>query len=595
MKPGVFNMSKTKSRTYFLAVFLIVYLALTYLARIYNDVPNGSWQSEIYNDKAGYYVYLPATFIYGYHYSDELEKVREKLSGFKYSDGKLFIKYPMGVALLVLPFFLITHLIALAGAGPADGFSGIYYEMTYFASVFYFLLGALILFRFLRRKFSLQISMMTLATIMFGTNAYYYALREPLFSHIYSFFLFSLLLLLTDNLWSKPGTKKLCLTAIVSGLIFLVRPSNIIFLPVLLFLGLSSFKDLVNRLKFIIKPVNLLSFILLFIIILLPQIIYWKFLSGNFLFYSYQDEEFKYWKNPMVLEVLFSPVNGLLLYSPAYLLVLFGLILMIIRKEADRWLIPAVTLLLLHMVSSWHSFHFGCSFGQRSFVEYLALFSIPLAFLLKWLFKTLNPVILILTSILIAYLIYVNISISSIYPKCHLGGLWEWQPYRYYYYQAKIFPVYQQRMVKTWFDDFENTKQYNFSTNQRVKFSRAYSGEFVSGIADSAIYSDNFSLDLKTLKPGILLDVEVKLRCYFNGPPGKALIVCSLENEKGIFFYKTLPIHEVSGIMQNNWNKINRTFKMENNPTKGKIKVYVWKQEGNDLYLDDFRIKISSY
>ena len=330
--PGLTNLSPGKSRLYFIAGSLVVYAALTFLASKYNSAPHGDWQSEIHNDKAGYYIYLPATFIHGYYYSDDLEAVRAKLSGFKFSDGKLFCKYPMGVALLVLPFFLVAHLLALAGAGPADGFSGVYYEMTYFASVFYLLLGIIILYKFLIRRFSQQISIITLLTIIFATNAYYYALREPLFSHIYSFFLFSLLLLLTDNLWTNPGTKKFCMAAVVSGLIFLVRPANILFLAILPFLGLASFKDLQNRLRFIFKPINLVSYILLFIIVILPQLIYWRFISGSFLFYSYENEGFIYWNSPKIIGVLFSPNNGLLLYSPAYLLIFTGLLVLIIRK-----------------------------------------------------------------------------------------------------------------------------------------------------------------------------------------------------------------------------------------------------------------------
>jgi hypothetical protein len=431
---------------------------------------------------------------------------------------------------------------------------------------------------------------------MCATNAFYYALREPLFSHIFSFFLFTLLLRLTENLWSNPDTKKFCLAAIVAGLIFLVRPSNIIFLAILLFLGISSYQDLVQRLRFIFKPLNLLSFIIIFIIVISPQLIYWKFLSGSFLFYSYENEGFIHWNDPKIFEVLFAANNGLLIYSPAYLLAFAGLFVMIFRKEPDRWLLPAITLVFLYMVSSWHSWNYGCSFGQRSFIDYLPLFGIPMASLLNWIFKQFYPVVMTLVMAVILYLMYVNISLSSVYPKCFVGDFWEYRVYWYHYYRAKVFPVYQQRDVHTWFDDFEEGKSGIFSRKRAREFQGAYSGKFVSAINQPTEYSDSFILDLDTLQPaGTLLETEVNLRYYFPGPPGKTVIVCSLEDTTGVFFYKTYPVYEDERIKPETWRDVKARFTMQANPTRGVMKVYAWRMEGSSVYLDDIQVRISSF
>jgi len=590
------NVNIRQSRIFFIAGFLAVYCVLVFLASRYNDAPIGHWQSEIHNDKAGYYVYLPATFIHGFHYSDDLEEVRAKLSGFKFIDGKLYTKYPMGVAVLVLPFFLVAHLAALSGAGPADGFSAVYYEMTYFASVFYFMLGVLFLFKFLRKRFTMQTTLITLALVVLATNAYYYGLRDPLFSHIYSFFLFSLLLWLAEILWEKPTTKKFLLAAVVSGMIFLVRPLNIIFLPVLLFLGLSSFGDFKNRLRFIFRPVNFAGFILLFFLVILPQLLYWRFLSGSLFFYSYGDEGFIYWNSPKVKEVLFSPNNGLLLYSPAYLLMFAGMVVMIFRREADRWVVPAIILLLGYMVSSWHSFHFGCGFGQRSFVDFLPLMAIPAASLVRWLSGIARPVFLTFLIVITAYLVYVSLSISTIYPKCYVKGFWDWEAYWYYYYEAKVFPVYQQRDIHTWQEDFEDQDSKLFSRRHTVESASALGGRFVEEISQATEYSDSFMIDLDTLvPPGILLNTEIRLNYNFTGPPGKVLVVCSLEKNKEIFFYKTFSLHEEPGIVPGQWRKARARFHMMALPTTGLMKIYLWKMEGDGVLIDDIRVTISSY
>jgi hypothetical protein len=502
----------------------------------------------------------------------------------------------MGVAVMVLPFFLVAHLAALAGAGPADGFSKVYYEMTYFASVFYFLLGVLFLFKFLRKRFTLQTTLVTTTLVVLATNAYYYALREPLFSHIYSFFLFSLFLWLTEILWQNPTTKKFLLAAVVAGMIFLVRPLNVIFLPVLLFLGLSSSGDFKARLRFIFRPLNVAGFILLFFLVILPQLLYWRYLSGSMFFYSYGDEGFIYWNSPKVKEVLFSPNNGLVLYSPAYLLMFAGMVVMIIRKEADRWLVPAIILLLGYMVSSWHSFHFGCSFGQRSFVDFLPLLAIPAASLVRWLSGIARPVFFTFLIVLTAYLVYVNISISTVYPKCFVKGFWDWEAYWYYYYDARVFPVYQQREVHRWNEDFEDPDSKMFSRRHTAESLSARSGRFVEEIGQATEYSDSFMIDLDTLAPqGILLNTEVRLSYQFTGTPGKVLVVCSMEKNNEIFFYKTFPLHEEPGIVPGEWRQAKARFYMMAQPTSGLMKIYLWKMEGAGLLVDDIRVTMTSY
>lgn len=62
------------------------------------------------------------------------------------------------------------------------------------------------------------------------------------------------------------------------------------------------------------------------ILVWLPQMMYWHYLSGQWFFWSYSDESFRYWKEPKLFRVLFDAWNGWILYSPLVVIPLMYLI-----------------------------------------------------------------------------------------------------------------------------------------------------------------------------------------------------------------------------------------------------------------------------
>ena len=67
------------------------------------------------------------------------------------------------------------------------------------------------------------------------------------------------------------------------------------------------------------------------VLMLLPQLLYWNYLNGSWVTYSYGNEGFN-WLNPKLLNTWFSPNNGLFLYTPFYFLILLTLGIMIKTK-----------------------------------------------------------------------------------------------------------------------------------------------------------------------------------------------------------------------------------------------------------------------
>ena len=197
---------------------------------------SANWEKEIYADKSGYYVYLPALFIYHFDPQKFPQGIVEKTgNGFAFENGKIKSKYSYGVSLLLAPFFITTHLIAKVFDLSPDGFSTIYEKMINVAAVFYLIIGLIFLFRFLKYYFKEKIIIIGLMFLLFGTNLLYYSVDETGMSQVYSFALFSILLYNFKKFTLDPDKKKqyryFIIASVSTALILLVRNINAVFLP----------------------------------------------------------------------------------------------------------------------------------------------------------------------------------------------------------------------------------------------------------------------------------------------------------------------------------------------------------------------------
>jgi hypothetical protein len=143
--------------------------------------------------------------------------------------------------------------------------------------------------------------------------------------------------------------------------------------------------------------------LLIFIVPLLLQAGIYKIQTGSFWIYSYGDERFDF-SNPHMLEILFSYRKGLFVYTPLWFVSLAGLFFIWKKSilSAASWVI--FFLILTYVLSSWHQWFYGGSFGARAFIEYYVLFSILLGVFLENVTSKLTRSILIsIITILIVY------------------------------------------------------------------------------------------------------------------------------------------------------------------------------------------------
>lgn len=393
-----------------------------------------NYHSEIWGDKAGYYIYLPALFIYSFN-ADRFPESMDSLTGNGFSldleKNRVVTKYPAGVAMLMSPFFLTTHLLTEFLDAEPNGFSAPYHRMIDVAAVVYLIAGMVLLYRFLRKHFSCQITLLTLSILLLGTNIYYYAVDETGMSHVYSFFLFSLYLFLSQRLSSSPHPPAGIIIAIgaTAALIIAVRPVNVIFLPLILFLDACSTKEVWYRFQHLFCWKHTLILITVGFIILLPQFLYWHSAFGKWIYYTYQGEGFTNLGRPQIIPYLFSTNNGLLLYNPVALFGFSGIVLMILNKDKNAWMVLTIIIATLYLFSSWWLWNFGCGYGNRSYVEYFTILGLPFGYQMKAILQHPRKIGRWIWGGIILLLVLVNLKMIYTWDGCWYGGTWDWKQF----------------------------------------------------------------------------------------------------------------------------------------------------------------------
>lgn len=344
-------------------------------------------------DVFGYYLYLPLSFI---HHNLDLHDVA-MLKGlvtkyqssstlyqaYETQNGHWVLRYPMGLAILYLPFFLAGHVVALCSSYTADGFSMPYQFAILTAGVFYSILGLYVLRINLKRYFNDRIVAIGILCITFGTNYLWHVgfHGSNAMSHNYLFSLYALLIHFTIRLYDRFDYRRMTFVAIISALILLCRPSELVCLLIPALWGINSTEGLKSRFALWFGNIRVLFLgALLMFIIGSFQLIYWKWITGSFLFYSYGDnpgEGFQFLE-PKLWEVLFSYRKGWLLYTPLMILAILGLLIAIKKRLEFGTAVLLYFALNLFIVASWSCWWYAESFSQRALVQSYAVLAFPL-------------------------------------------------------------------------------------------------------------------------------------------------------------------------------------------------------------------------
>ncbi len=362
------------------------------LAALYTDFNTKQWEKPtkiIEWDVISYYAYLPAYFIY----RDVTLKFKDNYTGNhkfvfwgkKLSNGNYLIKTTMGLSFMYAPFFFVANEVAGHYGYDPGGYSIPYRFAIVMAALFYLFLGLMFLARVLRVYFSKTVTALTILSIGLGTNLFWYSTMEPGMSHVYSFALVSVFLYLTI-LWHRRSTQlRAVFLGLVIGLLTLIRPVNILIVLFFLFYDVKSGQDFKNKyLLYRHKFPHLILMVVFGFLMLLPQLLYWKTVTGQWLYYSYGKEGF-FFLHPQLINVLFSFRKGWFVYTPIMIFAVAGIYFLFKKYKQLFMAVLLLLLLYLYVVSSWWSWWYGGSLGQRELIDIYPVMAFPLAAAMSWI------------------------------------------------------------------------------------------------------------------------------------------------------------------------------------------------------------------
>ncbi|MBL7767221.1 MAG: hypothetical protein JNJ58_14070 [Chitinophagaceae bacterium] len=387
-------------------------------------------------DVFGYHNYLPALLIYqDFRHMAFIDSIDAKYkptgdSQPKYGlyqhpvTGYYYNQYPCGTALLQSPFFLIAHAFNLySGQDPPDGYSAPYQHANVLATIFYACMGLFILILFLRPYCKPIPIFITLLILGFGTNLYTYTAIDSGYSHPYAFFLFSCVLLLTQRFYQQPKLINSLGLGLILGLVTITRPIDIIVVLIPLFWWRPK-ENQQNKFQFLWAHKQYILLALLgFVIGIFPQLAYWKYVSGNWILYSYSENDYFEFVRNRTLHGLFSFRKGWFIYTPLITLGFIGMFLLRRSKALSFYQLPfwVFFIPMIYMVFSWHNWFYGWSFGARAMIDTLPVLALPMAISVQWIFEQ-RVWKIVISNVGILFLITLNLFQSWQYHRGILHG-----------------------------------------------------------------------------------------------------------------------------------------------------------------------------
>jgi len=385
-----------------------------------NRLPAGP--HVVKGDGEGYYAYLTAyvvdhdpTFRTLVHRRFE-DGGLLGLSGLSYQPrtGRYLDKYPPGVAVMTLPFFLAGHGLARLEGQQADGYSRTEQVAAGLAAISWAVAGMVALRCLLLRWFTDKVTAATLVLLGTGTGLLHYTAFDSSYSHAFSFAAISLTLLTVTRWFEQPRYWRRALAlGSAFGLVIGTRPANLLAVIPIAAYGIVSWPTLKARGQLVRRHRRrLLVAAATSSVLPVATLLAWRAATGRVLLFSYrQDEQFRFLHPHWQVLYSFHP-HGLLPYAPILLLALAGMVPLWRHHRNWFWPIAAALCADTYLLASWSAWPLGDGFGQRGYVDIDSLFALPLAALLtaawhhRWRWATGTFAALAVTTTLLGTLAY---------------------------------------------------------------------------------------------------------------------------------------------------------------------------------------------
>lgn len=560
-------------------------------------------------DVSGYYLYLPATFIYkDLKQLDFYPSILEQYAptpdfqqAFPHeASGSYVLKYSAGQAIAYLPFFLVAHAYASnSDQYQADGYSFPYQLAIGIGSLVIAFVGLFFLRKILKVYFRDEIVAITLFLIAIGTNYLEYSAITGAMTHNYLFTLYTLLIWGSIRIYRRPTYWKAAGIGICIGLAALTRPTEIIAVLIPLLWGITSIQ---KRFTFL-KQHWLKLLVAAFICGLIGsiQLFYWKYVTGEWLVYSYEEQGFS-WFNPHILDCTIRFRAGWLIYTPMMIFSLLGFYWLYLKERSIFWATLLFSLLFMYIAFAWDIWWYGGSLGQRAMIQCYPILAFPFAAFWEWVLKK-QWRSWIISGITIFFLSY-NLWLHH---QAHLGGLLKagfmTEAYFWEIFMKFDVPIEARKYLDT--NEKLRSEPQGMQTVRTVAFDKdEIDATFLS---DQFKQSEPFALRLDQTRqesPAVVLQQEdlpadatwLRAEAAFFTPSKEwdtwrmTNFTVRFLNGKQVVKQKLIRIQRI--LSQNQWKRIWVDVELSEKPFTH-IEVTFWNAESTKaIFIDDLEIKV---
>ncbi|MBN2215647.1 MAG: hypothetical protein JW723_15565 [Bacteroidales bacterium] len=579
--------------------------------------------NELCWDVFGYYLYLPATIIHHDPLLKDISWVHQVMSELPIS-GTLYqlnrgpdnttYFFLMGMSILYSPFFFTGHIIALLTNFSPDGFSLPYQYSIALGLLIYTLLGLILLRKILLQFFNDWTTALVIMIIVIGTNYIHFVTYKNLDTANSLFFLLAVTTWFTIRWHQTFKLKYLIIISISVALTTLAKPSEIFCILIPVLWGIYNKKTLQDKTSLVFKHFN--QFIIagiIFLLLVIPQIIYWKIDTGEFLYDSYINPGVGLdFQSPHIIKVLCSYRKGWLLYTPVMIFALAGFVYLYKSKRELFFSILIYFLITFYIVASWTEWWYGASFSVRPMITTYVVLSIPLGMTIE---KILRARILfkILFLTVIGFFVILN--------------LFQWwqlntyilDPYRttkeYYFAifgKTKVAPETRNLLSIersfTGYEKLKNESDYNKRIFGYFDFSQKDTNRLSYYLFDTLSNSQVLKLDsANNFSPNIRIayqDITKKDHAWMRAgvdiliPDGYdeelPCLIMTFNRKEGNYCYRSNCIDTTEyHTHKNQWMKISMDYLTPEIRNKRDIfQAYIWHRGKKPIYIDNFKVDI---
>ena len=564
-------------------------------------------------DVFGYYLYLPAKFIYkDLAFSDKswlnnLMNMYEPSSTLyqlvTIENGNSVIKYSSGLAILLAPFFFIAHFIAPHIGYAADGLSAPYQIAALSGSLIWAVLGIIVFSRLLKHYFDLFTSSILLVLILFGTNYFQLTTYDgTLLTHNFLFTFYALIIYFTIKWHDSPRYKYAVLLGISIGFTILIRPSEATCILIPMLWNVYDKKSFRNKLLLAkANAIQVLIIVTVSIVMFCPQLIYWKAVTGDYLFYSYVNagEGFDF-LTPYTLQFLFGFRKGWFVYTPIMIIACMGFYHLFRKNRSLFYAIVIFCIVDVYIVSSWSCWWYaGGSFSSRSLMPAYTLLAFPLGYFINAIRSARKPILYGLSALL-AIIVFLN-----------LFQTWQWRnkilskdrmTRKYYFATFGATTVKEEDkkllLVERSDQPFSNEQEYskkilyenNFNKKEQTDLKTDSTG--VLEMNEQMPFSPGPDLRYEEITVHDHAWIRASARIYI--PLGYKdelpLLVITFNHENEPYKYMTKELDK-NRILYGDWNELKMDYLTpEVRSIKDNVKIYIWHRGKANVFVDDIMI-----